>query len=217
MGHETDYTIADFVADLRAPTPSAAAEQVVQAKVDLAARVASLEGRLHAAVRLRLTRMRARVEAVTSHRVFTAERGRVRTYAQRVDDLLRRGETAAAHRLARARDGARRMRERLEAFRLDRQLAARREPPAASEQRLRGLFARRLEAAARALAGPLGQARHPLAPRCPRRAAMPSCGTPRDSACCAGPGDASVGDALRDSPPARARCAPPSPPKEPAP
>ena len=41
-------------------------------------------------LRLRLARTRARVEAVTSHRVFAAERGRLRTYAQRVDDLTRR-------------------------------------------------------------------------------------------------------------------------------
>lgn len=157
VGHETDYTIADFVADVRAPTPSAAAEQVVKAKVDLAARIASLEGRRDAALRLRLARIRARVEAVTSHRVFTAERGRVRTYAQRVDDLLRRGETAAGHRMIRAREGLVRMRERLETFRLDRQLAARRERALSAEQRLHGLFARRVETRRAALAGLLGK------------------------------------------------------------
>ena len=165
VGHETDYTIADFVADLRAPTPSAAAERVVQAKVDLASRVASLEGRLHAGVRLRLTRVRARVEAVTSHRVFTAEQGRVRTHAQRVDDLLGRAQTAAAHRLARSRDHARRLRERLLAFRPDRQIEAQRDPPAASsEQRLRepGSRAGSRPGAAR-FACPRRQARHPFA------------------------------------------------------
>jgi len=46
VGHETDYTIADFVADLRAPTPSAAAELVVPVRKDLLATVASLSGRL---------------------------------------------------------------------------------------------------------------------------------------------------------------------------
>ncbi|HEY6546773.1 MAG TPA: exodeoxyribonuclease VII large subunit, partial [Vicinamibacteria bacterium] len=145
VGHETDYTIADFVADLRAPTPSAAAERVVQAKQDLASQVASLEKHLHAAVRLRVTRVRARVEAVTSHRVFTAERGRVRTYAQRVDDLARRLETAATHRLARTRDGLSRLRDRLDAFRFERQLQARRERLGSSEERLRSAFARGLE------------------------------------------------------------------------
>jgi exodeoxyribonuclease VII large subunit len=146
VGHETDYTIADFVADLRAPTPSAAAERVVQAKVDLASRVLSLEGRLHGGVRLRLTRVRARVEAVTSHRVFTAEQGRVRTHAQRVDELLRRAETAAGSRLLRSRDHARRLRERLVAFRPDRQIEALRSRLRASEQRLGTGFVRRLEA-----------------------------------------------------------------------
>ena len=108
-------------------------------------------------MRLRLTRVRARVEAVTSHRVFTAERGRVRNYAQRVDDLLRRSETAAANRLSRARDSLRRLRERLEAFRLDRQLEARRERLTPSEERLRSLFRRRLETRRTALASLSGK------------------------------------------------------------
>ena len=157
VGHETDFTIADFVADLRAPTPSAAAEQVVKARIDLTARIASLEGRRDASLRLLLARIRARVEAVTSHRVFTAERGRVRTHAQRVDDLLRRGETAAGHRLVRARDGLLRMRERLETFRLDRQMKARRERVSGAELRLRALFARRVETRRAALSGLLGK------------------------------------------------------------
>ena len=96
VGHETDFTIADFVADLRAPTPSAGAERVVQAKEDMAARIDALTHRLDAAVKMRLQRTRARVDSVRSHRVFEAERGRLRTYAQRVDDLARRAETGAA-------------------------------------------------------------------------------------------------------------------------
>ena len=46
VGHETDFTIADFVADLRAPTPSAAAELVIQAKSELLQQVDSLLSRL---------------------------------------------------------------------------------------------------------------------------------------------------------------------------
>ena len=53
VGHEVDVTIADFVADLRAPTPSAAAEMVVTAKEEFCARIDRLQGRLEAAMRRR--------------------------------------------------------------------------------------------------------------------------------------------------------------------
>jgi exodeoxyribonuclease VII large subunit len=140
VGHETDFTIADFVADLRAPTPSAAAERVVQAKEDLQARIVALEERRDAALRLRLARVRSRVEAAAAHRVFAAERGRLRVQAQRVDELSRRAEAGLVHGLERGREHARRLRERLEAFRFDRQLAARRERLGRHSDRLLALF-----------------------------------------------------------------------------
>jgi exodeoxyribonuclease VII large subunit len=140
VGHETDFTIADFVADLRAPTPSAAAERVVQAKEDLQARIAALAERRDAALRLRLARVRSRVEAAAAHRVFAAERGRLRVQAQRVDELARRAETGLVRGVERGREHARRLRERLEAFRLDRQLAARRERLGRHSDRLLALF-----------------------------------------------------------------------------
>jgi exodeoxyribonuclease VII large subunit len=136
VGHETDFTIADFVADLRAPTPSAAAERVVQAREDLARRVDALGGRLGAAFDLRLARVRARVAGLTSHRVFEAERGRLRSHAQRVDELALRAQTALRRRLERATERARRAHERVEAFRWDRQLADRREQVARQERRI---------------------------------------------------------------------------------
>jgi exodeoxyribonuclease VII large subunit len=76
---------------------------------------------------------------VTSHRVFTAERGRVRSHAQRVDDLARRAETGLTRQVERARERLRRGRERAEAFRWDRQLAARRDRVANSSGRLTAL------------------------------------------------------------------------------
>jgi exodeoxyribonuclease VII large subunit len=136
VGHETDFTIADFVADVRAPTPSAAAELVVGAKDELCARVDTLQRRADAALRLRLARVRSRVSALTQHRVFEAERGRLRNQAQRVDDLGRRAETGLRRRLERARDRARRAGERLEAFRWDRQIADRRARVTARAERL---------------------------------------------------------------------------------
>jgi len=140
VGHETDFTIADFVADLRAATPSAAAERVVQAKEELSARILALDERRGAALRLRLARTRARVEAAAAHRVFAAERGRLRVLAQRTDDLTRRSETGLRRALERGGAHERRLRERLEAFRLDRQLAARRERVDRHRERLAVLF-----------------------------------------------------------------------------
>jgi exodeoxyribonuclease VII large subunit len=140
VGHETDFTIADFVADLRAATPSAAAERVVQAKEELQARVRALDERCSAALRLRLARTRARVESAAVHRVFAAERNRIRNLAQRTDELLRRSEAGLRRGLERGGAHARRLRERLEAFRLDRQLAARRERMAGLDGRLTALF-----------------------------------------------------------------------------
>jgi exodeoxyribonuclease VII large subunit len=99
---------------------------VVQAKEELDARVVGLERRLDGALRLRLTRVRARVAAVTSHRVFEAERGRIRANAQRTDELARRSQAGLARQVERARHHLRRGSERLEAFRWDRQLAERR-------------------------------------------------------------------------------------------
>ena len=144
VGHETDFTIADFVADVRAPTPSAGAERVVQAKEEMAARIEGLERRLTAAMSMRMTRTRARVQAMTSHRVFTAEQGRVRTYAQRVDELARRSERGLVRTRELAAQRLRRATERLEAYRWDRQAAARRERIDAHTRRLHELVRARL-------------------------------------------------------------------------
>jgi exodeoxyribonuclease VII large subunit len=136
VGHETDFTIADFVADVRAPTPSAAAERVVQAKDDICARIDDLGRRMDGAMRLRVARTRARVTAVAAHRVFEAERGRVRNRAQRVDELVRRAETGLRRHSERAREKLRRTGDRLEAFRWDRLAAERRDAVARRLDRL---------------------------------------------------------------------------------
>ncbi|HWW94888.1 MAG TPA: exodeoxyribonuclease VII large subunit [Vicinamibacteria bacterium] len=157
VGHETDFTIADFVADFRAPTPSAAAERVVRAKVDLIARVTALEQRLAAAIRLRLARTRARVERVTSHRVFEVERGRIRNHAQRVDELGRRGEKGLLRAFERARDGLRHAAGRIEAFRWDRQVAAGRERVTHQWERAQALFRAGIGVRRAALSGLAGK------------------------------------------------------------
>ncbi len=146
VGHETDFTIADFVADHRAPTPSAAAERVVAAKHELSERIAALDGRARAALRLRLERIRQRVAAATSHRVFEAERGRLRSAAQRLDELSFRSGQALRRLAGRDRDRLRHGDQRLQAFRFDRQLAERRASLGRLVDRLAAHSRARLEA-----------------------------------------------------------------------
>jgi exodeoxyribonuclease VII large subunit len=109
VGHETDVTIADFVADLRAPTPSAAAELVVREKAQLVAHLASLRERLQGAVGQRVRRWRERLDDLGGRRVLTDPARPLREWQRRLDDLggrLQRGlvlrRRQAGERLARA-------------------------------------------------------------------------------------------------------------------
>lgn len=87
VGHEVDFTIADFVADLRAPTPSAAAEIVIQSKDVLSQRVSQLENRLHGSIRFRLSTLQHFLASKVGSRGFVVAEAQVRRLAQRVDDL----------------------------------------------------------------------------------------------------------------------------------
>ncbi len=86
VGHEVDYTIADFVADLRAPTPSAAAEMVSGARDDLRMSVSSLRGRLSQAVRRGLERRRLYLERLAHNKAFTVAPNKIRDLQQRFDE-----------------------------------------------------------------------------------------------------------------------------------
>lgn len=92
VGHEVDYTIADFVADLRAPTPSAAAELVVKSKVELAAEVENLSRRLVHGVRRRLQEMRGGLNSLS--RALKEPTMLLGHLGQRLDDLAGRLERA---------------------------------------------------------------------------------------------------------------------------
>jgi exodeoxyribonuclease VII large subunit len=78
VGHETDYTIADFVADLRAPTPSAAAELVAAQEEQLCTTLDQLVGGLRRLVNFRIAAERARVQELTFARGFDQVRAKLR-------------------------------------------------------------------------------------------------------------------------------------------
>ena len=116
VGHQTDYTISDFVADLRAPTPSAAAELVVAQKTELAARLERTAGRLDAAVRAALQRWRASVAALRHRPGLASFPTRLALRGRRVDELTRRLPARARAGLARHARRHAALRARLEAL-----------------------------------------------------------------------------------------------------
>ena len=90
VGHEIDFTIADFVADLRAPTPSAAAEIVSGAREELVKGLESLAQRSAQAIRIGLKDRRERLRKLATSRAFVDAESRLRFYLQRLDELQSR-------------------------------------------------------------------------------------------------------------------------------
>ena len=114
VGHETDVTIADFVADVRAPTPSAAAELVVSAKNEFFDRIDRLRDRLRAAERGRVQALSRRIHVATSRPAFGGFPARLAMRGRQTAEL-----THALARLMRAGVAARERRRQ----QLERQLA----------------------------------------------------------------------------------------------
>jgi len=96
VGHETDFTIADFVADLRAPTPSAAAELVTESQHKIEELIANFSNRLIRGARFQLLQIRQRLAAApityAQQRIMTS----LHRMEQRLDDLVFRMESAIA-------------------------------------------------------------------------------------------------------------------------
>lgn len=102
VGHETDFTITDFVADLRAPTPSAAAELAVPDVGELRPLVLGGQARLAELMRLQLGQMGWRVQALARSLGHLGPQARLANDRQRLDVLSGRGARALARRLDRA-------------------------------------------------------------------------------------------------------------------
>jgi exodeoxyribonuclease VII large subunit len=158
VGHETDVTIADFVADLRAPTPSAAAEMVVAAKDDFCGRIDRLTGRLAAAARNDLQRRRNTVHVLASRRGLAGFHTRLAMRGRHAAELAHALRGAMRLSIATRAREYRGLRQRLEQRDLARQLASMKARLNAADGRL-GVSANRTrhraDARFRALAGRL--------------------------------------------------------------
>jgi exodeoxyribonuclease VII large subunit len=158
VGHEVDVTIADFVADLRAPTPSAAAEMVVAANDEFCHRIDRLAGRLRASARSGLQRRRHAVHLLTSRRGLAAFPARLALRGRLAAELTYDLRGAARAVIAQQARGYRALKQRLEARDLARRLASIHSRLTAAEGRLTGAARRtqhRADARFRALAGRL--------------------------------------------------------------
>jgi len=102
VGHETDFTICDFVADLRAPTPSAAAEIVIRSQQEMRESVGLLRERLRRAVQYKLLYERQKLGSLEANRVFARMQDAIARRQQRLDDLGFRLESLMRARLAKS-------------------------------------------------------------------------------------------------------------------
>ena len=157
VGHETDVTIADFVADVRAPTPSAAAELVVSRKDEFCGRIDRLADRLRSAARARVQDLSRRVHVAGSRPAFAGYPARLAMRGRHVGDL-----THALARAWRAEAAARSRRvqlleRQLAGFDAGRRLAALGTRLVTADGRLRGAIRRRHDGAAARMRATLGQ------------------------------------------------------------
>jgi exodeoxyribonuclease VII large subunit len=116
VGHETDFTLADFAADLRAPTPTGAAVLATPDKADLRAGLVSLANRLDAEFEAVFEDRQVRLEDMQRRLLRASPLWQIQNGRQRLDDLSTRGQLALAHRLQLQRVQMAGLRSRLQAL-----------------------------------------------------------------------------------------------------
>jgi exodeoxyribonuclease VII large subunit len=127
VGHEIDFTIADFVADLRAPTPSAAAELVVPDSVELAHRLDGLGAALERVARETVERWKAHLAFILRSVLFREPKARLDALAQDLDDAEERLKRATRAQLALSAQQVATLRSSLREHRPDHLIALRRQ------------------------------------------------------------------------------------------
>lgn len=136
VGHETDVTIADFVADLRAPTPSAAAELVVGRKDQFVQQIDAIGARVRAAVASTVRRLDARLHQLSARPAFAGLPGRVAMRQRYVTELGASLRASAAQALVRRRREVAALSRTLDTFRPQERLARLRAALAGARVRL---------------------------------------------------------------------------------
>ena len=142
VGHETDVTIADFVADLRAPTPSAAAEMVVSRKDDFCARIDRLSQQLATTMGARLHRLEARLRMLEARSGYAGAHGRIAMRSRHAAELSHELRRAVRAQLARRERTYHGLRLKLETFDLRRRMGAIRTRLVAADGQLAAAFTR---------------------------------------------------------------------------
>ncbi|HRN61147.1 MAG TPA: exodeoxyribonuclease VII large subunit [Luteimonas sp.] len=153
IGHETDFSLSDFAADLRAPTPSAAAELLVPNRADLGQRLAGLQRRASALQGNHLRQLAQRSDRAALRLNALRPQARLQAYRQRGDEALRRLQSAWQQRMHGHAATLRHARAVLQATRPQRRLQVLQERLAALRPRPQAAIARRLQRDALRLRG----------------------------------------------------------------
>lgn len=136
VGHEVDFSIADFVADVRAATPTAAAELVVPVLAEMLDNLDALGRSLRRSAMRMVDECRARLAVVQKAEWFRDPVARIRQYQQQIDEVVSRLRLAESRFFATRRSALHQLEMRLSHVRPEAQLARRRERLARIEQRL---------------------------------------------------------------------------------
>lgn len=99
VGHETDFTISDFVADLRSPTPSAAAEMTIPDKSSLINNISLLKSKLIRAIKRNLELKMERIDSVSGRLKYQGPENKINQYYQYIDEFSARLNSRIKHRV----------------------------------------------------------------------------------------------------------------------
>lgn len=147
VGHETDFTIADFVADIRAATPTAAAELAVPHYLEWLERIKQMDLRMHRSVRARLDRERKRLENLRASYAMRQPQRRLEEAQQRLDTLQIRMRQGIKQLYTRQKDRFRHASQSIFRFRLRDSVEAKREALTRLEGQIRQQMVQRLNEA----------------------------------------------------------------------